>query len=127
MSSEDLLNKIDACHQKIIQEVTLNLTVPEDINKVLLPFLADCSSDICDVIDGLETEVSYEPVIELCNDLINAFNSAPTPEIRDELKTTCKNRVKLIFEEFPFGSNGKQTENLSKESLDAVPTGNNAP
>lgn len=125
MSSEDLLNKIDACHQKIIQEITLKLTVPEDINKVLLPFLADCSSDICDVIDGLETEVSYEPVIELCNDLINAFNSAP--EISDELKTTCKNRVKLIFEEFPFGSNGKQTENLSNESLDAVSAGNNTP
>lgn len=125
MSSEDLLNKIDACHQKIIQEITLKLTVPEDINKVLLPFLADCSSDICDVIDGLETEVSYEPVIELCNDLLNAFNSAP--ETRDELKIICKNRVKLIFEEFPFGSNGKQTENLSNESLDAVSAGNNTP
>ena len=127
MSEQDLLNKIDTCHQKIIQEVTLNLTVPEDINKVLLPFLSECSDDICDVIDGLETEVSYEPVIKLCTDLINVFNSIPDADVRDELKTTCKDRVKLIFETYPFGSNGAQTENLSNESLDAVSAGNNTP
>ena len=123
----DILEEIDTCHQKILQDITLKLTVPEDINRVLLPFLSSCADTLCDCIDGQPVTPTYEPIATLCTRLSNILSATTDEEVNDDLKTQYKHRVHLIFVTFPFGSNGEQAARLSNEipQVDDVSARNN--